>query len=600
MSNSSAFTDVLSDSSGDTTKTTHNQTDSSESQSETTDDTVSDEGSVTSFADAVRPTLPYDNERRNDYRYEDPESSDKADDTDARGLFRQPSLNEIRYYAREGPYGRTIIEKPIRDAFKHGFEVQHDNTAGDDSEGKIAETITEEIVPKYKQAKIKSRRDGLCVLMHVAADSSPDVSNPIPTDGGSFEGFKLWTVDNISDELTQGKVADNTKYDMNQVYVSEGRESGGVAIVDDVSHVDHGEIIGYGVQHRAESEHTETVSFVHADRCHHFVNGKHVDGQLGNNVTGKHVGESVLTPVLQPLKASQIGFWAISQILLRYSAPLHAVEPPETWSMEDYDEAERKMGDISMASDAVLPPGSELSVAEGVSEFDPEPYFETLVKAICAGTAFTKPILEGTQTGTVTGSETSLKSYFSEIQVFRQQDVEPDLRAIVKKISSYDQSQVPRVADVDNITVKWGPLFKLDSVQRAEGAVSLVTAATNAIKNYVMTPDEARSLLSEEWAEFDIDVDLDELAESEMDTLDRININEAGQGIKDNEPRNNPSQSGSDGGRPEGSTNASETPTTDSSRRNVKVDDNSDEPTTDSIDELSTDELLNELQRRQE
>ncbi len=532
------------------------------------------------FTDSVRPESVHDVPLRNENRYTDPESPNKADDTDARGLFRPSTINEIRYYAREGPYGPTIVSKPVDDAFKHGFDIVGDNTAGPDSDGKIKQTL-DAVIPQYKLAKKKARRDGLAILMHIISDSTQSVSDPPSPDGGTFEGFQLWTVDNLSEDLTDGDVADATQYDDDQVYVTDGREHGGVAIVDDIESPDHGDVIGYGINERTDSENLHETTFVHADRCHHFVHSPEVDGKLGNNATGEHVGESVLTPVLQPLKAAQLGFWSIKEILRRYSAPLHAIESPESWSIEDYEKAEERAENISMASDAVLPPGAELSVAEGVSEFDPEPYYTTLVKPICAGTMFTRSILEGTNTGTVSGSETDIKGYFSNIRVFQQQEIEDDLRAIATKISQYDQTAIPRVADVQSVTFDWGPLFKVNSLEQAEGAVSMITAATNAIKNYVMTPDEARTLVSEEWASFDIDVSLDALTEDELDTLDRINMNEAGQGIKDNEPvnRQNPQTSGSQGGRPSGSTAQSD-------------------PTTDSLDGLSTEQLQRELQRR--
>lgn len=70
----------------------------------------------------------------------------------------------------------------------------------------------------------------------------------------------------------------------------------------------------------------------------------------------------------------------------------------------------------------------------------------------------------------------------------------------------------------------------------------MITAATSGIKQYVLTPDEARSILSEQWAEFDIDVDLDELTEEQRDQLDRINVREAGQGPQDDEPDTSPRQ----------------------------------------------------------
>lgn len=537
-----AFADVLDD---DSTSST---TDEGESTETVTDSSVTN--------DSVRTTLPDGNEVLNQQVYSDPDGDGEADDVDARKLFRTPDINELRYYAREGPYGRTIIKKPIEDAFKHGFDLIGDYTERQDGDG-MAKDFLDDYIPFYKQAKIKSRRDGLCVLMHQIADAAESAADPIHTQSASLEGFQLWTVDNISDELADSTVAEHTEYEQDQIYVSEGQENGGLAIVDDISHPDHGDIVGYGVAPRQQSEDVQTVSFVHADRCQHFVNGEHVDGLLGNNVTGKHVGESVLTPVLQPLKGAQMGYWAMMNILHRYSAPLHAIEPPESWGMDEWNEAEGQLEDISMASDAVLPPGSELSVAEGVSEFDPVPIYKVLVESICAGTIFTKSVLQGTQSGTVSGSETDIKGYFDGVQVLREQEIATDLRSTLKMVSTYDQSTVPRITDVENIEFDWNPLFKPTELEQAEGLVSIVTAATNGIKNYVLTPNEARSILEEEWAELDTDVDLDDLSEEDMDILDRINMNEAGQGVSDNElvneERVRESPMNNSGGRPQGS-----------------------------------------------
>jgi len=539
--------------------------------SDITDDTSSSEGegeTVTeTFADNVRSTLPGEDDILDDKRYSDPDSNAQADDVDARGLFRQPSLNEIRYYAREGPYGPTIVTQPIDDVFKNGFTIPNDNTEREDGRGKIEDFLKDEYLAYYTKAEKRSRRDGICVLMHQIADGAESVADPIPADGGTFEGFKLWTVDNLSDELSDATVADHTKYDHDQVYVSEGVENGGVALVDDISHPDHGDVIGYGVAPRQESEDVQSVSFVHIERCQTFLWGEHVDGEVGNNLRGEHIGESVLTPILQPLMATQMGYWAMKNILHRYSAPLHAVEPPESWGQEEFDQAREKLDNLSMNSEAVLPPGSELNVAEGVSEFDPEPIYDVLVESICAGTVFTKSYLQGTQTGTVSGAETDLKGYFSNIHLLRTERTVSKFREVVQQVASYDQSTIPRVAGVKTFDVEFGPLFKPTDIEQAEGAVSLITAATNGIKNYVLTPEEARSLVEEQWAEFDIDVELDELSEAEWDNLDRINMNEAGQGASDNEPdtgpRNNPRMQNG-GGQPQGQTRESSQPTRDS------------------------------------
>jgi len=532
-------------------------------------------------ADGVRSTLPETDTLLNQDRYEDPDGDGAADDVDSRKLFRTPTLNELRYYAREGPYGHAIITKPFEDAFKHGFEVVGDNTERSNGSGMIQDFL-DEYVKVYKEAEKKARRDGHCVLYHQFADAADDAGYPIESPA-NHEGFKVYTIDNLSDDLSDSKVADKTDYAMDQIYVSEGKANGGVAIVDDISHPDDGEVIGFGIEPRQDSEDVQEVAFVHADRCQHLVWNEHVDGRVGNNVTGKHVGESVLTPVLQPLKGAQMGYWAMMNILHRYSAPLHAVEPPDSWGMDDWKDAQGELDDLSMASDAMLPPGSELSVADGVSEFDPEPVYSVLVESICAGTIFTKSVLQGTQTGTVSGAETDLKGYFNGVHLLRSERITNKFREAIKLVSQYDQETIPRIADVDNVDFEWGELLKPTDIEQAEGAVSLITAATNGVKNYILTPDEARSLVSEEWAKFDLNVDFDDLTESQMDNLDRINMNEAGQGASDNDPgstpRNNPRMKNG-GGQPEGQTRESS------------------QPTRDSLDGLTTEQLQAELARR--
>jgi hypothetical protein len=582
---SDAFNDVLDDADSDNDTTTFASSHSEDAEDSLSNTTTTVTEVASQFADATRSqftTEDADTGFRNGDVYDDPDGTGGADDTDPRKLFRPPTLNELRYYSREGPYGPAVIKKPINDAFKHGFEVTGDNTEREDGDGTIERFLKDEYLDYYRIAEIKSRRDGLCVLMHQVADPETSVSKPIPRDGSAtFEDFQLWTVDNLSDELAPTTVADHTDYTKDQIYVSEGEENGGIAVVDDISHPDHGDVVGYGVKPRKDSTDVQNVVFVHEDRCQAFLWGEHVDGDIGNSITGEHVGESVLTPVLQPLKATQMGYWAMKNILFRYSAPLHAVEPPESWSTDDWNDATEQLENLSMMSDGVLPPGSELTVAEGVSEFDPEPLYSVLVESICAGTVFTKSVLQGTQSGTVSGSETDIKGYFNEVHLLRQQRMEPKFCEVVEKVSKYDQDTIPRVAGVSNFNIEWGPLFKPTDVEQAEGAVSLVTAATNAIKSYVLTPDEARSLVEEEWAEFDIDVSLDELSEEDWDSLDRINMNEAGQGASDNEPdvRQNP-QMKNGGGQPPGQNRESS------------------QPTRDSLQALSEERLREELDRR--
>lgn len=580
-----AFTDIIEDDEGGSESEeveTSQGENSITSDSLDESDTVGPEDVITDMG--VKTTLPDGSEINDTTRYSDPDSDKEADDVDPRKLFGHADINEIRYYARENPYGKTIVRKPIDDVFKHGFEVKGDGTERGDGTSKIQDFL-EAYEPYYKLAEKHARTDGLALLLFQIADKHESAAKPIHSDGGEHRGFKLYTLDNLSDSMETYTVAEHTKYDQDDIYVTQGDEHGGIAIVDNIGHPDNGKVVGYGIEPRHEREDNTSASFVHAERVQPFTWGEWVEGDLGTDVSGQIVGESVLTSVLQPIKATQMGYWAMKNILFRYSAPLHAVEPPESWSMDDFQEAKKKMGNISMASDAVFPPGATLSVAEGVSEFDPSPVYDTIVESICAGTVFTKSVLQGTQTGTVSGSETDVKGYFSEIELLRTERVEKKFREAVKMVNGYDKTTIPNVAGPNKFEIEWGPLFKVSDMKRMEGAISLMTAVTSGIKQYVLTPEEARSIVEEEWASFDIEVDLEELTEEDRDALDRINLHEAGQGtVGENEPdiRHNP-QIQNGGGQPQGQTRESDQPVRDSAL---------------DLSELSDEQLREELERR--
>jgi hypothetical protein len=254
---SDAFNDVLDDADSDNDTTTFASSHSEDAEDSLSNTTTTVTEVASQFADATRSqftTEDADTGFRNGDVYDDPDGTGGADDTDPRKLFRPPTLNELRYYSREGPYGPAVIKKPINDAFKHGFEVTGDNTEREDGDGTIERFLKDEYLDYYRIAEIKSRRDGLCVLMHQVADPETSVSKPIPRDGSAtFEDFQLWTVDNLSDELAPTTVADHTDYTKDQIYVSEGEENGGIAVVDDISHPDHGDVVGYGVKPRKDS-----------------------------------------------------------------------------------------------------------------------------------------------------------------------------------------------------------------------------------------------------------------------------------------------------------------------------------------------------------
>jgi hypothetical protein len=182
----------------------------------------------------------------------------------------------------------------------------------------------------------------------------------------------------------------------------------------------------------------------------------------------------------------------------------------------------------------------------------------------------TKSVLFGTQQGTVTGSETDIKNYFNQVERLRSNEIEGDIKEFVQRASDVDTARGSEL--ISNIAagsfdVDWNPLFKLSELDRVEALRTEVNAVTMLINNYALTPDEARTILSSEWAEFD----LEELSEEQYDILDRINLTSVGaykgaeraeEELGEQESLGNPRKQNG-GGREQGSTNASNNPTTD-------------------------------------
>ena len=513
------------------------------------DDTVTDVGIHT---DAVSTRLE---EERSEYlgegstdTYSD-ENGETPDDVDPRKLFRSPSVNEFRWYYREGVYGEPLIDKPINDAFKHGFKIKNDYS------NKV-EDFLDWYVPYYKKVKKASRLDGFSVLFWQLKDTASVSEEPENVNG--ISDFRVLRIDDLSDAVSTVEIAD--KFDgLEPIQINVNKW--GIVYIDDFSHPNHEKILGYGVE---MSHSNDQVRFVHESRCEHFVNRPEVVGDLESDAIGKLEGESVLASVIHPLKSYSKGIWAMGESLYRYSAPLHVAHTPPEYGEEEYNEVDSQMGKVNMASSITMPPGTELSTTDAASDFDPEPFVEILVQAICAGTEFTKSVLQGTQSGTVSGSSTDIKNYFNGVEEWRRNEAEQELRRSVKRAHRFDRSVIPSFSL--GFKFDWEPMFKLDALDRMEGAVRVMTAATNGINNYILSQEEARSIVQETWADVDIDVDLDEITEEDMDQLDRINQGSMpqknGLSSSENEVEGNPRRGQNGGGMSQEQTTEQNDPTT--------------------------------------
>jgi hypothetical protein len=443
--------------------------------------------------------------------YQNEDISDSADEVDPRRLFRTPlTYDEIRWYATYCGEAKTIIKKPIKDAFKNGFDVVDDPTNS-------VQGFLEDYEPHYKTAEIKARRDGLSAILFQLTDAA-SISEE-PRDVASFDGFQILTLDDFADNVPQSAFEnDSIDFDRDQVKVTDE----GLVVVNDLTTHRHGDLLGYAVEKR----NGRGNQFIHESRCQHFAWNTEDDGKVAEDTFGEWQGNSVLLPIMIPLKSLVKTKWALGQTMFRYSSPLYVIETPENYSDDQHEKVQEQLGGLNTASDVALPAGCVMQTEGTDGEIDPEPFVAALREDICSGSMMTKSVLQGTQTGTVSGSSTDVKNYFNGVQRFRVGRTERKFREAVTMVSAWDKSLIPTFAlgyDID-----WGALFKLDQLDKMEAMTRIVTATSNAVNRYELTPDEAREVIQQQWAKLDIDVDLDDLTEADLDYLDRVNLNDVG------------------------------------------------------------------------
>jgi len=484
--------------------------------------------------------------------------NDSADDVDPRRLTKQPDADEVRFYYRNHPLGSPLVEKPIKDAFKHGFSVENDPTG--DAEDFLEDYHTEAI-----QARIKARRDGFSVLLFQFEDTGAVTDSPRDSgvDVRGMEGYELLTIDDLDDGLTDSQVAEYVGYEEHQLRILDQ----GIVVVSDITSPDHHEIVGYiyDIPATKDPHPDEAVNarFIHADRCQHFVHNGNVDGPVNSYWVGHATGHPILAQCFQELKALYKSNWAIGQTTFRYTSPLHVIETPDSRAVDSDHMAElnKQTQNINSASTITLPPGHEMDDITSDGELDPRQYIEPLIDQISACTEFTKSVLIGTQTGTVSGSETDIKNYFNHVERYRRNTFETKAREAARMVFRADRRLMPSFAL--GFQFEWEPLFKLDQLDKMEAMSRSVQTVTNATDNYVLSIEEGRSILEEQWSRLDIDVDLSELPdESDWDLLDRVNASQQGTSItpQENEMEGNPRVGQNGGGREQGQTSDPDTP----------------------------------------
>lgn len=502
-------------------------------------------------------------------------SGDSSDEVDPRKLVRDPTLSEIRWYYRR-TFAKMLVDKPIEDAFKNSFEFTGE------SADEAQSLIDSDEAPRYgkrgnfidalQMARKKARRDGFALIFLGAVDTSEGIhTSPISEDitVDRIGKLQVLTIDDLTESggAAHEQIREGTGLDRDQYEV---RQTGIVLNVDPESS-EFKEPVGYMLG-------GASPKFIHADRVLHYVSNPEVDGDYDHNfgvrrfdhrssTVGEYEGDSVLIPSYDLLKGVVKGNWSIMQSLFRDASHMYSVELPEDANEDDFDQAVHATTNINSKSALVTPFGYDIQQHESGNELDPSNHFEVIFNQICAVHEMTKSVLFGTQAGTVSGSETDIKNYFNKVERMRSSELEDDIFEYLTRVKRMLDSRTSDTFEFDGADIDWGPLFKVDSDTRLQMFQTQAQAIGTLIGQYVITPDEARSILTEEWAH----IDFDDLTQDQMDVLDRLNLAQVGQfeGAEANDPEpETPQTGGQQGGRPAGgrqSPEGSGTTPTDSS-----------------------------------
>jgi hypothetical protein len=502
---------------------------------------------------------------------------DSSDEVDPRNLVRDPSLSEIRWYYRR-TFAKVLVDKPVDDAFKNGFDFVGENaqTARNKIEKPEFNGEGESFIGAYRLAEKKARRDGFSVIFLGTRERGTEGVHESPIDENvdvdEVSHLKVLTIDDLSevaphDQIKEGTGLDETQYEVRKT---------GIVINTDINSKDYRTPIGYVLSSPSEPQ------FIHKDRCIHLTWNPEVDGDyLGDGVRrwdsrrstlGQYEGDSVLIPTYDLLKGIAKGNWAVMQALFRNASHMYSVKLPPDADDEDFGFAVDATRNINAKSSFVWPSTDyEMEQFESGNEMEPEQHYEALFDQVCAGQEMTKSVLFGTQAGTVSGSETDIKNYFNKVERYRSNRVESKVEEYLTRVKKIEDTRTDNDYTFD-VDVEWGPMFKVDRETRVQMLQNETNALTTMIGAFALTPDEARSILSEDFTA----VDLDDMTEDQMDVLDRINLTRSGQGAQavrsENEYTEGPgaqstaaaSEGGQSGGMEQGQQTASGDPASDS------------------------------------
>ncbi len=194
---------------------------------------------------------------------------------------------------------------------------------------------------------------------------------------------------------------------------------------------------------------------IHASRCIHVM----------NDTTKDPEGISLYKPMYNWLNIFDNTAWSIGQSFFRYAGgfPVLTVKGWDALSDDERDDYMKQWENVNSMTGFVTGDGYsvEFKGAEGRA-LSPKEYFEAGLSLIAAAGDLPYSLLIGVNAGAVSGSETNLKDYYSDISSKQTLEEQPILEETYDKL--IETGQLPKI-DYD---IEWIPLFSETNKEVAE------------------------------------------------------------------------------------------------------------------------------------
>lgn len=353
---------------------------------------------------------------------------------------------------------RKLVNKVASDTFDNWFEIESEN-----------QQLIEDVHSLFSSKSAWHFDDG---KRHLGMKKNLKESYKV----GMVEGYALLAL-GFSDEKELKEELESAK-SLDYVSILTPADVKKLNLDEDENSETYGEIISAEIRIGKGSAKT-----IHASRFIHLP---------VNTYGNSYQGIGYVKPAYNYLTVLDNVIWSTGQAFYRYASGFPHIKK-KGGKPDQLNKIKKQWKEVNSLTGWASDENTEITFAGAKAvALDPEKYWTVALKAVAMSFDIPMQIVEGAAAGAVTGSETNLMDYYSDISSKQEIDWTPIIEQLI--VIAQSTGQVAK----GEFNIKWNPLFELDEKERAE--VEKIKAETEKIRieSGVLDPEEIKKELEEE------------------------------------------------------------------------------------------------------